>query len=159
MLVTLTGTATTKFMDMMETVFGVPEESLYQAEPTEGEAEEEDLPPKSLLLRVMLKLQINHHSPKSVPPVRRATKAPSPGSRGTPKMKRVHPGLAKGGARHTKIIEAWPIKDSTPIFLTKSDQHEGYLHSGVKTGALLPPYEQQVCQGCRIHVQFCAGHG
>ena len=29
----------------MEHVFGVPEESLYQAEPTEGEEEDEDLPP------------------------------------------------------------------------------------------------------------------
>ena len=44
MLVALTGTATTKFTDMIEHVFGVPEESLYQVEPTKGEEEEEDLP-------------------------------------------------------------------------------------------------------------------
>ena len=48
MLVALTGTATTKFTDVMEHVFGVPEESLYQAEPTEGEEEDEDLPPDVL---------------------------------------------------------------------------------------------------------------
>ena len=47
-------------------------------------------------------------------------------------MKRVHPGILKGGGKRTKIIEACSIKEATPIFPTKSDQRDGYLHAGVK---------------------------
>ena len=133
-LVALTGTATTKFTDIMETVFGVPEESLYQAEPTEGE-EEENLPPDVFTTKGDAELEGEADQPSSSQASafsEKGDKAPSPSSSGTPKLKRVHPGILKGGAKCTKIIEACPIKEATPIFPTKSDQREGYLHAGVK---------------------------
>ena len=135
----LTGTATTKFTDMMEHVFGVPEESLYQVEPTEGEEEDEDLPSDVFTTKGDAELEGEPGEASDQPSSSQVSvssekgeKAPSAGSSGTPKMKRVHPGILKGGAKRTKIIEICPIKEATPIFPTKSDQRDGYLHAGVK---------------------------
>ena len=139
MLVALTGTATTKFTDMMEHVFGVPEESLYQVEPTEGEEEEEDLPSDVFTTKGDAELEgepgeaLDQPSSSQVSASsEKGEKAPSPGSGGTPKMKHVHPGILKGSSKCTKIIEACSIKGATLIFPTKSDQQDGYLHAGVK---------------------------
>ena len=128
------GTATTKFTDIMETVFGIPEESLYQAEPTEGE-EEENLPSDVFTTKGDAELEGEADQPSSSQTSasgEKGDKAPSPSSSGTPKMKCVHPGILKGGAKHTKIIKACPIREATPIFPPKSDQRDGYLHAGVK---------------------------
>ena len=139
MLVALTGTATTKFTDMMEHVFGVPEESLYQAEPTEGEEEDEDLPPHIYTTKGDAEKEEEPGETSDQPSSSQVSvssekgeKTPSPGPSGTPKLKRVHPGILKGGAKRTKVIELCPIKEAIPIFPTKSDQREGYLHAGVK---------------------------
>ena len=128
MLVALTGTATTKFTEMMEGVFGIPEESLYQAKPTKAE-EEENLPSDVFVTKGAAEEASGEPSTSQTSTT---SDKGSPGLSGTPKLKRVHPGISKGGAKCVRIIEACPLKEATPIFPTKSDQQEGYLHAGVK---------------------------
>ena len=128
MLVALTGTATTKFTEMMEGVFGVPEENLYQAEPTKAE-EEENLPTDVFTTNGVTEEASGEPSTSQTSTV---SNKGSPGLSGTPKLKHVHPGISKGGAKCVRIIEACSLKEATPIFPTKSDQQEGYLHARVK---------------------------
>ena len=127
MLVALTGTATTKFTEMMESMFGVPDESLYQAEPTKVE-EEGYLPPEMFTTKGAAE---EASGKPSASQSSITSNKGSPGPSSTPKLKRVHLGILKGGAKRTKIIEACPLKEATPIFPAKSDQQEGYLHAGV----------------------------
>ena len=162
MLVALTGTATTKFTEMMEGVFSVPEESLYQAKPTKAE-EEENLPPDVFTTKGAAEEVSGEPSTSQTST---ASDKGSPGLSGSPKLKHVHPGISKGGAKRVRIVKACPLKEATQIFPTKSDQQEGYLHAGVKKELHSPHLSSKyvkdvsyMCNFVQAMIDACTGAG
>ena len=113
----LAGTATTKFTDMMEAVFGIDEndEDIPEVTPTAPEEEEEV--PESMY--ATLGETIEEEAP-STSAGKRSSSGKKPVAK---KQKRKGSVPAKSGP--------FPIQDATVIYPSKADQKRGYLHTGV----------------------------
>ena len=114
----LAGTATTKFTDMMEAVFGIDEdeEEIPEITPTAPEAEE-DLPESMFTT-------LEEAEPEG--PSTSTGKCVANGGKKPPakKQKRKATAPSKSGP--------FPIQDATVVYPTKSDKERGYLHTRVE---------------------------
>ena len=121
----LAGTATTKFTDMMEAVFGVDEneEEIPEIKPT-PEEEEEDIPESMYITKAEAEREEATQEEEGVS-TSKATKRPAPKTKGPggKKSKRKTAAPSRSGP--------FPIRDATAVYPKKSDEERGYLHTGV----------------------------
>ena len=108
--VSLAGTATSKFTDVLEAVFGVDEEMAPELEKEEPDEAEEDLPAEGVVEKGV--------EPTAEASTSKGTKRKASGSSSGSKRKQSKP--AKAGV--------CLLKDATPLF---PFDPKGYLHTGV----------------------------
>ena len=106
----LAGTATSKLTDVLEAVFGVPEEFTPEMEEEEPDEVEEDLPAEGAVPK--------SSEVEAGPSTSKGTKRKAPAAKTTSKRKQSKP--AKAGV--------CKLEDAAPLY---PFQEKGYLHTGV----------------------------
>ena len=123
----LAGTATTKFTDMMEAVFGINEneEEIPEIKPTPVE-EEEDIPESMYMTKAEAEKEETAQEEEGAS-TSKATKRPAPKTKGPggKKSKRKTAAPSRSGL--------FPIRDATAVYPKKYDEEHEYLHTGVPT--------------------------
>ena len=123
----LAWTATTKFTDMMEAVFGTDEneEEIPEIKPTPAE-EEEDIPQSMFITKAEADQEETAPEEEGAS-TSKATKRPASKAKGPGGKKSKHKTAAPSRSG------PFPIRDATAVYPKKSDEERGYLHTGVPT--------------------------
>ena len=155
----LAGTATTKFIDVMEAVFGVDEEEAPELEPTPVDDEEEYIPPEMMTTKGEAEMLEEAEDDddedyeakgavgggvSSTTSTKRVTRSSVSQSQVAPKSKR------KSSTPQQRRVSPFDIKKATPCYPTRSNK-KNYLHTGVDD-----KYVKERCSGQYTKFSFYA---